>query len=162
MVLKESELDDEDIIYPILGKPYKESGKLLTATGSSMFFIRKATDLEGNPLPLKREDMKGIFQRYEKGLILYLNRSNYRNAILINYDSIKRIKLSKRIEKWDVGESLVQKLLALIFKYKIRESVLVLETDSIHAELYTSLSSFESIKNYFSSLNSADRFEVVE
>ncbi len=161
MILKESELDDDDIIYPILGKPYKEPGKLLTATGSSMFFVREATDLECNPLPLKREEMKGIFQRYEKGLMLHLNKSNYQNAILISYDSVKRIKLSKRIEKWEAGDSFTQKIMALLFKYKVRESVLGLETDSIKAELYTSLSSFDSINNYFSSLDSADRFQVV-
>ena len=79
MILKESEIGDTDLIYPILGKPYKEPGKIFTATGSSMYFVKQSLDTDGNPLPLKRDEMKGIFQRYEKGLQLFLNKSNYQN-----------------------------------------------------------------------------------
>ncbi|RNC85334.1 MAG: hypothetical protein ED557_00740 [Balneola sp.] len=174
MILKESELDDEDIIYHILGKPYKDPGKLLTATGSSMFFIREATDLEGTPLPLKREDMKGIFQRYENGLFFYLNKSNYRNGVLITYDSIKEIRLSKNIEERKSDASIFLRMIFVVssipilgspfkvFRYINRESELIIETDFMKTRLTTSLSSFESIRKYFSSLDSADRFEVVE
>lgn len=174
MILKESELDDEDIIYPILGKPYKEPGKLLTATGSSMFFVREATDPEGNPLPLKREEMKGIFQKYEKGLMLYLNKSNYQNAILISYDSVKRISLIQYLEERKVPSELFLKIFFAIpnnpisrfmyrmYRYKTRETLLEIETNYFKAKLATSYSSFSTSEKYFSSLDCADRFQVVE
>lgn len=155
MILKESELGDPDIIKPILGNPYKEPGKILTATGSSYFFITEISDLDGTPLPLKRENMKGIFQRYEKGLLLFLNGSNYQNAILIPRKRIVQITLSKS-EVRRKGGSFISK----IFPYIKRELLLVIETDFFRAKMITSFSSFDSQTKYFLNLGYKDKIII--
>lgn len=172
MLLKESELDDLDIIRPILGSPYKESGKLLTVTGSTIYFTKECTDLEGNPLSLKRKEMKAIFQRYEKGLMLFFTKSNYQNAILISKKDIKSIKLYKNIVKRPLLNNMVLKVLlllstipilrffALLFIYKTRETVLEIETHFFRAKMITSYSSFNSQVKYFSNLELADRLQI--
>ena len=172
MILKESELDDSDIIRPIIGKPYKEPGKLLTATGSTIYFVKELTDLEGNPLPLKKEEMKAIFQRYEKGMILYLTKSNYQNAILISEKSVKKITLFKNIEERAFTNKLLLKCLLIIsdlpilgsiaklFIYKARETILRIETDFFKAKMITSFSSFDSQFKYFSLLGYGNKIEA--
>lgn len=173
MLLKESELDDQDIIYTILGKPYKEPGKLLTVTGSAMYFVKECTDLEGNPLPLKRDRMKAIFQRYEKGLMLLFNGSNYRNGILISEKSIQKITLTKLIEERDIWNHFFLKSLAIIsdvpvlgwitflFRYKTRETVLSIRTDFFETRMITSFSSFDSQRKYFVNLGIEDRLQII-
>ncbi len=91
MILKESEID-KDTINSILGKPYKEPGKWFTVTGSNYYFIKQLIDYEGNSI-LIWEDSKGIFQRHEKGLALYVNRSNYQRVILLFFDTIQSLEL---------------------------------------------------------------------
>jgi|GEM_PF-6799166 len=92
MILKESEIDS-DAIESVLGKPYKEPGKWFTVTGSSYYFIKELITVNGESV-LVWEDSKGIFQRLEKGLALYVNRSNYQRVILIPFDSITSLKLN--------------------------------------------------------------------
>jgi len=46
MILKESEIDS-DTIESVLGKPYKEPGKWFTVTGSSYYFIKELTTIDG-------------------------------------------------------------------------------------------------------------------
>lgn len=174
MILKESEIGDKDIIEPVLGKPFKEPGKLLTATGSSYFFIKEISDLEGNPLPLKRENMKGIFQRYEKGFLLLLNGSNYQNAILIPEEKLTSITLSKIIEERQYANSLIFKAilhisripiisyLMMAVRYKARETQVSFKTDLIKAKMYTSFSSFDNLVRYFSHLNSSGKLKVIQ
>ncbi len=172
MILKESELYDQDLISPLLGKPYKEPGKLFTATGSSYFFVKEITDLDGNPLPLKRDEMKAIFQRYEKGLYLHLNKSNYQNAILIPHNCIDRITLTNLIEERNIWNHSLLKVLIFIsdlpvigmlanfLRYKTRETVLSIQTDTLKARMITSFSSFNSQVRYFSKIGLKDRFQV--
>lgn len=173
MLLKESQLDNPDNIIPILGKPYKESGKLLTVTGSSIYFLRECTDLKGNPLPLKRDQMKAIFQRYEKGLFLLLNGSNYRNGILISTNTLKKIMLSKHSEERSSWNNLSFRIfskfadlpilgwLTKLFRYKLRETHLDIETDFFKAKMITSYSSFESQVDYFNKLGISDKVEII-
>ena len=91
MILKESEID-QDNIAPVLGKPYKEPGKWFTVTGSSYYFIKNLTTTEGEDV-LIWEDSKGIFQRYENGLALLVNRSNYQRAVLMQTNSFVHLNL---------------------------------------------------------------------
>lgn len=174
MILKESELDDVDIIHPILGKPYKEPGKLLTATGSTIYSVKECTDLLGNPLPLKRDEMKAIFQRYEKGLMLFFTKSNYQNAILLDYDSIKSIELEKGKETISVWFS---PLLALLTKlgfslknaryfffgmgFKVEETVLVVTSSDYKIRMETNGFSFNSQAKYFNKLRLGTKFKLV-
>ncbi len=172
MILKESELDDQDIIRPILGKPYKELGKLLTVTGSTIYFVKEITDLDGNPLPLKRDDMKAIFQRYEKGLMLFLTKSNYQNGLLIANQKLLKIILSKHVEERELWNNFFMKSLAIIsdlpvlglivklFRYKVRETVLIIETDFFKAKMITSFSSFDSQVKYFDKLDLKNKLEI--
>ena len=172
MILKESELDDVDIIHPILGKPYKEPGKLLTVTGSTIYFLKSFTDLEGNPIQLKRDEMKAIFQRYEKGLFLYLTKSNYQNGVLISTDSLNKITLYKHVEERPIPYPFLVSILSSLsstpflrflvkaFKYKVNEMVLELETDSIKAKMISSYSSFESQVKYFQKLRMEERLII--
>lgn len=132
MILKESEID-QDNIQSILGKPYKEPGKWLTVTGSSYYFIKELKDIEGNDV-LIWDDSKGIFQRHEKGLALYVNRSNYQRVILLELHSIKTINLY--VEKID----------------RIKELVLEVESDQYRGRLIGSFSSFKSQVKYFSKM----------
>ncbi len=174
MILKESEIGDPDIIKPVLGNPYKEPGKFLAVTGSSYFFIKEITDAEGNPLPLKRDNMKGIFQRYEKGLLLLLNGSNYQNAILIPEEKIISITISKVVIERQYFNSIVLKTVMLLvripiikflimaFRYTKRETQLSFKTDSIKAEMYTSFSSFKSLRKYFAFLTPSGKLDIVE
>lgn len=129
MILKESEID-QDNIEPILGKPYKEPGKWLTVTGSSYYFIKELKNTHGEEV-LIWEDSKGIFQRYEKGLALLINRSNYQRAILITEESI--LGLNLRIEK----------------EGNTKETVLELVTDDYNGTFVTSYSSYKSQYKYF-------------
>lgn len=172
MILKESELYNQDLIYPLLGKPYKEPGKFLTATGSSYFFVKEITDSDGNPLPLKRDEMKAIFQRYEKGLYLHLNKSNYQNAILISEQSIDKITLSKVVEERKFLNSFILKAVQIgvqipvlkiivdTFRFKTRDTQLCIETDFFKAKMITSFSLFDSQVNYFSKIGLKDRFQI--
>ncbi len=173
MILKESELGDQDLIGPVLGKPYKEPGKFLTTTGSSYFFIKEITDFNGNPLPLKREEMKVIFQRYEKGLHLHLNKSNYQNGILIPYSSINKITLVKgkeNIRKWfspilwfllKLGFTLNKaRYFGLGWGYQINEMVLVLNSEKYLIKCVTNGFSFDSQVNYFSGLGLGNKIEI--
>ncbi len=150
MLLKESELYDQDIIYPVLGKPYKEPGKLLTVTGSSMYFLKECTDLKGHPLPLKRDRMKAIFQRYDKGLFMLLNGSNYQNGILIPFNSIIHITLNQKIQRNEGSTSLIPRLISNFTKTK--ELILIIETDYFKAKMSTSFSSYNSDVQYFLNL----------
>ncbi len=174
MLLKESELDDLDIIQPILGKPYKEPGKLLTVTGSTIYFVKEANDLAGNPLPLKRDEMKAIFQRYEKGLMLFFTKSNYQNALLLDYESIEKISLKKGaeiIKKWfnpimsfllEIGMSLSKaRYFGLGLGYQIQETVLTIKTKDYRIEMYTNGFSFESQVKYFNKLNLDKKSEII-
>lgn len=129
MILKESEID-QDNIESILGKPYKEPGKWLTVTGSSYYFIKELKNTHGEEV-LIWEDSKGIFQRYEKGLALLVNRSNYQRAILITEESI--LGLNLRIEK----------------KGNTKETVLELVTEDYKGTFVTSYSSYKSQHKYF-------------
>ncbi|MBO6524435.1 MAG: hypothetical protein JJ971_11450 [Balneolaceae bacterium] len=174
MILKESEIGDPDIIKPILGNPFKEPGKLLTATGSSYFFVKEITDTKGNPLPLKRENMKGIFQRYEKGLMLFLNGSNYQNAILIDFDSIKKITLIKGKESVSAWKSPILAFLVqrgFKFKYtkkfipglglRMKETELFILTNNYRIRMATNGFSYSSQLKYFSKLKLGNKFEPV-
>ncbi|MFV1884855.1 MAG: hypothetical protein ACMZ7B_10230 [Balneola sp.] len=175
MILKESEIGDKDIIEPILGKPYKEPEKLLTATGSSYFFVEEITDLNGNPLSLKRDKMKGIFQRYEKGLLLFLNGSNYQNAILIDYDSIKKLILIKGKESVSVWKSPILAFLVqrgFTFKhtrkfipglgFRLKETELFVLTNKYRIRMTTNGFSYSSQLKYFSKLKLGSKFESVD
>tara|TARA_R110000868_G_scaffold304437_30_gene565555 strand:+ start:22084 stop:22626 length:543 start_codon:yes stop_codon:yes gene_type:complete len=179
MILKESELDDQDIIRSVIGYPYKEPGKFFTATGSTIYFVKEIIDLNGAPLPLKREEMKAIYQRYEKGLMLFLTKSNYQNGILISKNSIKKITLSKIMIERDFRNPLMVKIISQfnlvldntflsvlksiynLFKYSIRETVLLIETDFFKAKMITSYSSFNSQVKYFESLGLGNKIEII-
>lgn len=177
MILKESDIGDDDIIHPILGKPYKEPGKLITVTGSAFYFIRKCSDLSGNPLPLKRDDMRGIFQRYEKGLLFYLNKSNYQNAILIDYESISKISVINNVQLnehysriprlflYAVQITPLKNIINIIEKLlkaqSIKETLVLIETKQYSFSLYTSHSSFNEQVKYFSALELGDKLEVI-
>lgn len=172
MILKESDLDDFDIIRPILGKPYKEAGKLFTITGSTIYFLKSFTDLDDHPIQLKREEMKAIFQRYEKGLFLYLTKSNYQNGVLIPSESLKKITLYKNVEKRPIPYPFlitilntfstipILKFLVKAYTFKVNEMVLELETESIKAKMICSYSSFESQVKYFNKLGYKDKIHV--
>ena len=177
MILKESEIGDDDITQPILGKPYKEPGKLFTVTGSAFYFIRKCCDLDRNPLSLKRADMRGIFQRYEKGLLLYLNKSNYRNAILIDYNSISKISVINNVQlnehHYEIPrpflfainiiplKTIVNFIVKLLKSQLIKETLVLLETNQYSFTLYTSHSSFNEQVKYFTALELGDKLEVI-
>ncbi|GAB5408807.1 MAG: hypothetical protein BalsKO_11720 [Balneolaceae bacterium] len=156
MLLKESELDDQDIIQPILGKPYKEPGKLLTATGSSMYFLKECTDLKGNPLPLKRDRMKAIFQRYEKGLLLLLNGSNYQNGIIIPFNSIIHISLDQNIHRKKSTPSLISKFISNLTITK--ELILTIETDFFKAKMTANFGSYNAEVQYFQNFGLEKKF----
>lgn len=132
MILKESEIDQDNII-PFLGKPYKEPGKLFTVTGSSYYFIKSLTTLDGEEV-LIWEDSKGIFQRYEHGLALLVNRSNYQRAILIKTESIRSIQLKIARSK------------------SAKETVLLFETDEYTGLFITNYSAYKSQVKYFEKL----------
>jgi hypothetical protein len=132
MILKESEIDQDNII-PFLGKPYKELGKLFTVTGSSYYFIKSLTTLDGEEV-LIWEDSKGIFQRYEHGLALLVNRSNYQRAILIKTESIRSIQLKVARSK------------------SAKETVLLFETDEYTGLFITNYSAYKSQVKYFEKL----------
>jgi len=171
MLLKESELDNKDIIFPILGKPYKEPGKLLTVTGSTIYFVKECTDLDGNPLPLKRDEMKAIFQRYEKGLMLFFTKSNYQNAILLDFESIENIELKKGTETVSAWSSPIltilmkmgftMKSLRFFFfglGFRVEETELVVRTKDYKIRMETNGFSFNSQVNYFNNLDLGDKF----
>lgn len=132
MILKESEID-QDNIAPVLGKPYKELGKWFTVTGSSYYFIKNLTTTEGEDV-LIWEDSKGIFQRYENGLALLVNRSNYQRAVLMQTDSFVHLNLF-------VDESGIN-----------RETVLEFETTEYKGRFVTSYSSYKSQVKFFNKL----------
>ena len=166
MILKESEID-KDNIEPVLGKPYREPGQLLTVTGSSFYFIKKLTT-ETDKNVLMWEDSKGIFQHYENGLALFVNRSNYQRVYLIPFSSIKRITLQV-IEQRNSSQFL--KALASVFSfigfknlflYAKRDTALEFETSEYKGYLITSFSSFESQKKYFKNLALGTTLQVIE
>ncbi len=132
MILKESEID-QDTINEALGKPYKEPGKWFTVTGSSYYFIKELNNNLGENV-LKWEDSKGIFQRHEHGLALYINRSNYQRVILLHKDSWKSFDLY-------VHEDESKKELVLDF-----------ETTHYRGRFITSYSSYKSQLKYFQKL----------
>lgn len=129
MILKESEIE-QDNIEAVLGKPYKDPGKWLTVTGSSYYFIKEFINKKGEEV-LMWEDSKGIFQRYEQGLVLLINRSNYQRAILIKMESIQTIKLS------------------VIKEDGSKVTVLELVTSDYSGRFITSFSSYQSQVKYF-------------
>ena len=129
MILKESEIDQDNII-PVLGLPYKEPGKWFTVTGSTYYFIKELTTIGGEDV-LIWKDSKGIFQRYERGLVLLVNRSNYQRAILLHDDTFKRLNVY------------------LNQKDNTRETVLEFETSEYKGRLITNYSSFKSQSKYF-------------
>ncbi len=133
MILKESEIEQDNII-PFLGNPYKEPGKWLTVTGSSYYFIKELTTTEGEEV-LIWEDSKGIFQRYEEGLALLVNRSNYQRAVLMRSDSFRIINVF-------VDDSGLH-----------RETVLEFETTEYKGRFITSYSSFKSQAKFFRKLD---------
>lgn len=132
MILKESEID-QDNIAPVLGKPYKEPGKWFTVTGSSYYFIKSLKTLEGEDV-LIWEDSKGIFQRYDHGLALLVNRSNYQRAVLMAIDSFISVNIY-------VDESGMN-----------RQTVLEFETDRYKGKFVTSYSSYKSQLKFFNKL----------
>ncbi len=132
MILKESEID-QDTINEALGKPYKEPGKWLTVTGSSYYFIKELNNNLGENV-LKWEDSKGIFQRHEHGLALYINRSNYQRVILLHKDSWKRFDLYVHEDE------------------NKKELVLDFETTHYRGRFITSYSSYKSQLKYFQKL----------
>ncbi|MCG8372164.1 MAG: hypothetical protein MI700_01450 [Balneolales bacterium] len=166
MILKESEID-KDNIEPVLGNPYREPGKLLTVTGSSFYFIKKLTTKTGENV-LMWEDSKGIFQRYENGLALFVNRSNYQRVYLIPFSSIKKITLTI-IEQHNSGTFLtgLASIFSLIgfknlFVYAKRDTALEFETNDYKGYLITNFSSFKSQKKYFKNLGLGTTLQVIE
>ncbi|MBO6793332.1 MAG: hypothetical protein JJ895_05445 [Balneolaceae bacterium] len=133
MILKESEIEQDNII-PVLGNPYKEPGKWLTVTGSSYYFIKELTTSDGEEV-LIWEDSKGIFQRYDDGLALLVNRSNYQRAVLMRSDSFRSINVF-------VDDTGLQ-----------RETVLEIETTEYKGRFITSYSSFKSQAKFFRKLD---------
>jgi len=168
MILKESQIDP-DTVRTVLGPPFKKNGKLLTATGSSFYFIRFLNNLNGESI-LKWEHSKAIFQRHEKGLALYINRSNYQRAVLIPEDTITEIRLLQQITARDHSDSSLAAFSELISKLTFgliripaqlseKETVLEIETKAYRGRLSTNFSSYHSQKNYFSDLKLGDRFK---
>lgn len=173
MLLKESELDDQDIIQPILGKPYKEPGKFLTVTGSTIYFVRECADLKGNPIPLKRAEMKAIFQRYEKGLMLFFTKSNYQNAILLDYESIESIQLKKGKETVSAWSSPILTILVKMgftikslryfffgLGFRVEETELTVRTKDYYIRMETNGFSFNSQVNYFNNLDLGEKLNL--
>lgn len=173
MILKESEID-QDAITAELGKPYKVPGKLFTATGSSYYFVRQFADLSGKSI-LLWDDSKAIFQRFEKGLAVYVNRSNYQRVVLLPFHSIRSVQLEQLIEYRDDSIStsiaskiasklggLLKSLVGIPANIKSRETILKFKTDYYIGQFSTSYSSFKSEVKYFSKLGLGDRFTVRE
>lgn len=114
MILKESEID-KDAIKAVLGKIYKEPGKWFTVSGSCYYFIKELTDLDGNEV-LKWEDSKGIFQRHDDGIALYVNRSNYQRVLLMPFKTIKSLKLD--LMKSELQQETVLEFSTIFYKGK--------------------------------------------
>jgi hypothetical protein len=132
MILKESEID-QDTINEVLGKPYKEPGKWFTVNGSSYYFIKELKNSKDEEV-LKWEDSKGIFQRHEKGLALYVNRSNYQRVVLISFDSFKTFKLDLRKSEFS------------------QETVLEFETELYRGCFTTNFFAYSSQAKFFSKM----------
>ena len=132
MILKESEID-QDSINEVLGKPYKEPGKWFTVKGSSYYFIKELKNNKDEEV-LKWEDSKGIFQRHERGLALYVNRSNYQRVILISFDSFKSFNLELRKLEFS------------------QETVLEFETELYRGLFTTNFSAYSSQAKFFSKI----------
>ena len=84
---------------------------------------------------ISKRDSKGIFQRYEDGLALLVNRSNYQRAVLMRSDSFRRINVFVD----DTGLH--------------RETVLEFETTEYKGRFITSYSSFKSQAKFFRKLD---------
>ena len=174
MLLKERDIDP-DIISPILGKPYKQLGRLLTVTGSGSFFLKKLLDSNSSPLDIP-EDMKGIIQRYEKGLLVLLNRSNIQKAVLLPFHTIKKITIEKgkefirpnhkyafqMVTKANQSLGLPVKWIAALFGlYKIEDSRLIIQTSEYYLSMVIPRSSVSSFSNYFNFPEVKDCFFAV-
>lgn len=90
----EQELNDIDVVQAYLGKPFKESGKLLTITGSGGYFIKDLT-LPNTISKQVPQDAKATIQRYEKGIFILFNRSTRQYGIMLNWDEIDSVELSE-------------------------------------------------------------------
>ncbi len=132
MILKESEID-QDTIISYLGKPYKEPGKWFTVKGSTYFFIKELRTVNGEEV-LIWEDSKGIFQRYENGLALYVNRSNYQRVVLMKTDSFTSFSLTINNEGGN------------------KEMVLSFSTDTYIGRFIGNFSSYKSQVKYFTKM----------
>jgi glutaredoxin 2 len=173
MILKESEIDQDNII-PVLGKPFKEPEKLFTATGSSFYFVKEFNDLKGDSI-LAWEDSKAIFQRYEKGLAAYVNRSNYQRVVLLPFESFRSIHLQKQIKYRKASDfpsfltklastvgAILKSIIGIPANIISRETILNFETDQYRGRFITSYSSFKSEVRYFEKLDLDDRLIIKE
>lgn len=171
MILKESQIDP-DTIRKVVGEPYKENGRLLTATGSSFFFVRKLANHDDESI-LRWEDSKAIFQRHTNGLALYVNRSNYQRVILIKSESIREIRLIRYLREHQPAGTFLPFISGSIKKITLgliripttishKETVLEIATDEYNGSFYTSYSSFNEQRQYFSKLGLGERFITVD
>ena len=156
MILKESEID-QDTINEVLGKPYKEPGKWLTVTGSSYYFIKDLKNNLGEDV-LKWDDSKGIFQYHDKGLALYINRSNYQRVVLLPFNEIEVVHLKVVEEKsTDQLLKIVSMMLSAIglgsiANFDKKETVLEFKSLNYSGRFITSYSSYKSQMKYFSKM----------
>lgn len=173
MLLKERDIDP-DIISPILGKPYKHPGRLLTVTGSGSFFLKELLDSDSSPLDIP-DGMKGIIQRYEKGLLVLLNRSNVQKAVLLPFHTIEKITVEKGkefikpnrkqafqlVSKANKSIGLpVKWMAALLGLYKIEDSRLIIRTSDYYFSMVIPRSSVSAFSDYFNIPEVKERFTL--
>jgi hypothetical protein len=164
MILKEREIDP-DIITPVLGHPYRAPGRLITATGSASYFLKEFTASDGGEFDLQ-EDMKAIFQRYEKGLLLFLNRSNLQRAVLLPFNNLQSVSLKQGKEITYASNPVTSLLIKVHAPKKItrmwgiisgdiirEDTELLVVANNLQLRLITNPSNLESQVTYFEKLN---------
>ena len=175
MLLNERDIDP-DIITPILGKPYRKPGKLITATGSCTFFLKKFLNSDGSTIPVP-DNMKGIIQRYEKGLMVMLNKSNTQKAVLLPYPTIQEVTLEigkevinpkyhltfRMINKANQIIGLPIKWIALLFGIlKVEDSFLHIKTNEYSLSVLVHKSNVRSLTKYFNYPEISSHFIIRE
>jgi hypothetical protein len=90
----EKELNDAKFVQAYLGRPFKESGKVFTVTGSGGYFIEDLSlpNTLSTDIP---EDAKATIQRYEKGLFVLFNKSTKQYGIMLAWSDIASLELEE-------------------------------------------------------------------
>lgn len=155
---------------PILGSPIRKGVR-----GTPNYFIKELT----GERQIEQKDLvgaKGLFQLYQKGLLLRIYKNTNTWSLAIPFSEISKLRLTKGVETirprfmrpmWILLNLGVHKDVARYFaqywgEYKIEDALLQINTECFSCELTTSSYTFNAQENFFSRLDLAGKIEILK